>query len=155
MSPKNTVNTPEREIEKYATCKTWIEAIVGGSPIPQFVIDRDHKVLFWSEALEKYSGIKSNEVVGTNRQWKAFYPKKRPTLPDLLIDGEEDRIPELYEGKYDKSQFIEAFLAIQSLVKALGPLPSARKRKTSCTSPCCSGGMNKSQTDLPITSSRR
>ncbi|WP_052418604.1 PAS domain-containing protein [Methanolacinia paynteri] len=107
MCPKNTVKTPKREIEKYAPCETWIEAIVGGSPIPQFVVDRDHKVLFWSEALEKYSGIKSNEVMGTNRHWKAFYPKKRPTLPDLLIDGEEDRIPELYEGKYDKSQFIE------------------------------------------------
>ena len=107
MSPKNTVKTPKREIEKYATCETWIEAIVSGSPIPQFVIDRDHNVLFWSEALEKYSGIKSNKVMGTDLHWKAFYPKKRPTLPDLLIDGEEDRIPELYKGKYDKSQFIE------------------------------------------------
>lgn len=85
MCPKNTVKTPEREIEKYAPCETWIEAIVDGSPIPQFVIDRDHKVLFWSEALEKYSGIKSNEVMGTNRHWKAFYPKKGPPSPIYLL----------------------------------------------------------------------
>lgn len=107
MSSKKPDKSSKKEIEKYAGCETWIDAIVGGSPIPQFVIDGNHKVLFWSEALEKYSGIKSGDVIGTDRHWKAFYPKKRPTLPDLLIDGEEKRIPEFYEGKYDKSQFIE------------------------------------------------
>ena len=84
-----------------------LNAILHGSPIPQFVIDRDHKVIQWNEALEEYSGIRASEVLGTSQQWRAFYPQERPCMADLLVDGQIEKIPRWYSGKYTKSPLID------------------------------------------------
>ena len=84
-----------------------LDAIIRGSPIPQFVIDRDHNIINWNEALEKYSGITVEEILGTNQQWRAFYPSERPCLADLLVDGAIEMVPHWYSGKYAKSKLIE------------------------------------------------
>jgi PAS domain S-box-containing protein len=84
-----------------------LDAIIRGSPIPQFVIDSNHRVTHWNEALEKYSGIKAEDIIGTNQHWRAFYPHERPCMTDLLIDGAIEKIPELYEEKFAKSTLIE------------------------------------------------
>ena len=78
-----------------------------GSPIPTFVIDNIHRVIYWNRALEEYSGIKSKDIVRTDRHWKAFYNKKRPCMADLLVDGKIDDIPQWYPGKYIASDLIE------------------------------------------------
>jgi len=91
----------------FTECETWIKTIIGASPIPQFIIDGDHRVLFWNRALEKYSGMKAGDILRTKDHWRAFYSYERPCLADLLIDGLEDRIPEYYPGKYKKSTFPE------------------------------------------------
>nr|WP_320160446.1 PAS domain S-box protein [uncultured Methanoregula sp.] len=65
---------------------------------PQFYIDRNHKVVFWDRALEIMTGIKAEEVVGTHDHWKAFYPAEHPCLADLVIDGNKEKIAELYPG---------------------------------------------------------
>jgi PAS domain S-box-containing protein len=83
-----------------------LRAVVHGSPIPQFVIDRNHKIVYWNEALEQITGIKAEQVVGTSRQWSAFYSEERPCMADLLVDGRTERISELYAGKYAKSTLI-------------------------------------------------
>ena len=83
-----------------------LDAIIRGSPIPQFVIDRDHNVINWNEALEKYSGITVEEILGTNQQWRAFYPSERPCLADILVDGAIEKVPHWYSGKYAKSKLI-------------------------------------------------
>ena len=88
-------------------CETWIGAIINGSPIPQFVIGRDHRVIIWNEALEKYSGIKAEEVIGTNKHWKAFYPNERPCIVDLIVDRATDSIPEFYGDSCRKCEFID------------------------------------------------
>lgn len=64
--------------------------------VPRFFIDRNHKVVFWDRALEIMTGIKSEDIVGTDQQWRCFYPEKRPCLADLLVEGDLARIPELY-----------------------------------------------------------
>jgi PAS domain S-box-containing protein len=83
-----------------------LKAIVLGSPIPQFVIDQNHRVLHWNRALEEYSGISAGEVVGTDQQWRAFYYEERPCLADLLLEGEIDKIEGWYSGKFNKSTLI-------------------------------------------------
>ncbi len=83
-----------------------LKAVVNGSPIPQFVIGQDHRVIYWNNALESISGIKAEKVIGTNQQWKAFYKDARPCMADLLLDGESDRIFDWYVGKYSKSKLI-------------------------------------------------
>jgi PAS domain S-box-containing protein len=82
-------------------------SILHGSPVLQFVIDRNHRVISWNKALEEYSGIKAADIIGTDEQWRAFYPAKRPVLADLLVNGNTDAITRLYAGKLRKSRYVE------------------------------------------------
>ncbi len=84
-----------------------LTAIIQGSPIPKFVIDKDHRVIHWNKALEAYSGILEKEIIGTKQHWRAFYKEVRPCLADLLLDGGVEEIPGWYAGKYAKSKLIE------------------------------------------------
>ncbi|MBC8458150.1 MAG: PAS domain S-box protein [Deltaproteobacteria bacterium] len=84
-----------------------LKNILYGSPIPTFVIDSKHKVTYWNKALEEYSGIKAEDILGTNQQWKAFYNEKRPCMADLLVDEKIDDIPQWYAGKCKASDLIE------------------------------------------------
>ena len=59
------------------------------TPVPGFVIGRDHRVLYWNRALEELSGIRAHEVLGTADHWRAFYRSgARPCLADLLVEGD-------------------------------------------------------------------
>ncbi len=75
-----------------------LEAVLYASPVPMYVIGEDHHILAWNRAMEKFSGLKSAGMVGTRRQWQAFYPEERPCLADLVIDGLTEKIPEWYPG---------------------------------------------------------
>lgn len=67
-----------------------------------FIIDPDHKVLFWNKACEKLTGLSSKDVLNTKNHWLPFYKEYRPCLVDIIIDGNYSALPELYE-KYGKS----------------------------------------------------
>ncbi|MCX7919485.1 MAG: PAS domain S-box protein [bacterium] len=97
-----------------------LNAIIDGSPICQFVIDKNHKVIYWNKALEYYSGIKAKEIIGTDNHWKAFYPEKRPCMSDLLVDGKIDELPRWYSQKYSKSALIDGAYRVVDFFPALG-----------------------------------
>ncbi len=82
-------------------------AIVQGSPVPTFVIDRDHRIVFWNHALEEYSGIRADDIVGRAEAWRAFYPAERPTLSDLIVDRAVDQIPLWYGTQHAPSALVE------------------------------------------------
>jgi len=84
-----------------------LHSIFDGSPVMQFVIGKDHRIILWNRSLEEYSGISAKDVVGTDQQWRAFYPTKRPCLADLLVDEAIEKIPQWYQGKFRQSQFVE------------------------------------------------
>src|SRR5208282_295008 len=84
-----------------------LQGIVQGSPIPQFVLDKNHRVVSWNRALEEYSGVKATEVLGTTHAWKAFYDQERPVLSNLLIKNSPEKIEELYAGKCNKSKYVD------------------------------------------------
>jgi PAS domain S-box-containing protein len=84
-----------------------LHSIIQGSPIPTFVVGKDHNTLYWNKSLEELSGIKSEEVVGTTNHWKAFYNKVRPCMADLMVDQALEAIPLWYFEKYIKSRLIE------------------------------------------------
>ncbi|MFY9799973.1 MAG: PAS domain S-box protein, partial [Methanoregula sp.] len=83
-----------------------MQDLVQGAPIPEFVIDSNHRVIFWNRALEEYSGIPASDVTGTTNHWKAFYPSQRPCLADLIVDRNVDGITRWYSGKYVKSPIV-------------------------------------------------
>jgi PAS domain S-box-containing protein len=84
-----------------------LHSVIQGSPIPTFVIGKDHIVIYWNKALEELSGIKAQEVIGTTDCYKSFYKEKRPALANLMVDQALDTIPQWYSNKYTKSALIE------------------------------------------------
>ena len=84
-----------------------LHAILQGSLIPQFVIDRDHRVISWNRALAEFTGIDARDVMGTNEHWRAFYRHERPCLADFLLDEAIGENPVAYEGMYTRSDVVE------------------------------------------------
>ncbi|HNT86376.1 MAG TPA: GAF domain-containing protein, partial [Candidatus Hydrogenedentes bacterium] len=84
-----------------------LQAILHGSPVAQFVIDRDHSVISWNRPLEEYTGIKAETMLGTSQQWRAFYPSERPCLADLLLEGEREQMRQWYGSKVTPSELVE------------------------------------------------
>ncbi len=65
--------------------------ITEGMSIPTFVIDKNHRIVYWNRAMERLTGITSRQVLtGDTPSWKPFYHKKRPFLADLLVSGASD-----------------------------------------------------------------
>lgn len=103
--------------------KMGAEALCGvvyGSPIPQFVIDKRHQVVYWNKALAEYSGTKSEEIVGTNKHWQAFYSYERPCMADILVDQRLAMISQLYKGKYAKSKLVSGAYEATDFFPAMG-----------------------------------
>jgi len=82
--------------------------IIDGSSIPSFVINKQHRVIYWNIAIEALTGIKRDEIIDTDQQWRAFYNEKRPTMADLMVAGaRENEIETYYKGMCKKSQLID------------------------------------------------
>lgn len=82
--------------------------IIDGSSIPSFVINKQHRVIYWNIAIEALTGIKRDKIIDTDEQWRAFYNEKRPTMADLMVDGaQENEIETYYKGKCKKSRLID------------------------------------------------
>jgi PAS domain S-box-containing protein len=97
-----------------------LNSIIYGSPIPQFAIDREHRVIYWNKALEEISGIRAKEIIGTRQQWRAFYSAERPCMADLLMDGSEETIAGWYRGKWSKSKIVADAYEAEDYFPALG-----------------------------------
>ena len=82
--------------------------ITDGDPVPTFVLSADHKVVNWNRACASITGLSAKEVIGTNRQWAAFYPAERPVMADLIINGAmEAGIETHYRGKFRRSTVVD------------------------------------------------
>jgi len=97
-----------------------LHAILEGSPIPNFVIDRDHRVISWNRALEESTGIKAKDVLGTKEYWRAFYDHKRPCLVDLLLDGRIEQLSEMYGENVRKSTVAEGAYEVTGFFPHVG-----------------------------------
>lgn len=69
------------------------------TPIAQFAIGLDHKVVVWNKACEVLTGATAREMIGTDNQWKVFYTKKRPVLADLIVEQEYEQFLKIYGEK--------------------------------------------------------
>ncbi|MCD6230577.1 MAG: PAS domain-containing protein [Dehalococcoidia bacterium] len=108
--------TEQKGAESEITCK-----IIDGSPIPTFTINEQHKIVHWNIALESLSGAKREKVVGTDRQWVAFYTEKRPTLADLIVDKTSiAEIEQYYQDKGKKSSLIDGAYEAEDFFPQLG-----------------------------------
>jgi len=76
-----------------------ISQVIQGSTIPTFVIDKNHVVTHWNKALERITGIRAHDIVGTKDHWKAFYAEKRPCMADHIVDGIKEEEIRKYHGE--------------------------------------------------------
>jgi PAS domain S-box-containing protein len=103
INPKNNLNFTADENTEEALAR-----IINGSPVPAFVINSQHIVIHWNTALEATTGIKKEEIIGTDKHWKAFQGSQKQVLADLILDGASAaEIEDRYQGKSCKSQLIE------------------------------------------------
>ncbi|MGA2780736.1 MAG: PAS domain S-box protein [Smithella sp.] len=116
--PKYSENVWVREV--FSNGQQSLKSIIGSSPIPAFIIGKDHLIIYWNKALEELSGIKSEEVVGTGQQWRAFYKTARPCMADLLVDKYQKEIPRWYSGKFIKSKLIDGAYEATDFFPELG-----------------------------------
>jgi PAS domain S-box-containing protein len=102
--------------------KMTIEGIVQGSPVPMFVIDKNHEVILWNRACTDLTGYSAQEMIGTDNYYKPFYENKRPFLADLIIDRNVENFEPLYgEGRVVKSETIEgAYEAVRHFPSVKG-----------------------------------
>jgi PAS domain S-box-containing protein len=95
--------------------------IIDASPIPSFVIDRQHRVTHWNPALKALTGITAGDVLGTDGQWRAFYGKRRPVMADLIVEGASDsEVAGLYGQRCRKSPLIEGAYEAEDFFPDLG-----------------------------------
>lgn len=78
--------------------KLFAESLIQNSAVATFVLNPQHKVVFWNKACEELTGMPAFEMIGTDNQWKAFYPQKRQVLADIIIDSNVEDMPALYSA---------------------------------------------------------
>jgi len=66
--------------------KRTTEGILEGLPIPTFVIDRNHRIIYWNQACEKLTGHSRKEMVGSYRYWLPFYSHEGPYMASLVVE---------------------------------------------------------------------
>ncbi len=95
--------------------------IVQGSTIPTFVINKDHIVTHWNISLERLTGYKAHDFIGTKKHWKAFYNGEKPIMADLIVDDvKEGEIKRYYGETRRKSPFIEGAYEAESFFSHIG-----------------------------------
>ena len=98
-----------------------LSQIIQGSTIPTFVLNRDHIITHWNQAIEKLTGHPSQEMIGTNRQWAPFWETQRPSMADIILDQwSEHEIWNLYGGRWKKSALIEGGYEAEIFFPRLG-----------------------------------
>ena len=120
-SLKEQAETLKRELEANIRLRKTIEGISEGSPIPTFVIDRNHKIILWNRAFTAMSGYPGPEMIGTDNQWMPFYKEKRPVIADLIVDGDLEGLERFYgKKKVQKSTVIEGAYEATDFYENLG-----------------------------------
>jgi len=96
----------QQQQEALKQSEAQLRSILHAAPMMQFVIDHNHRVISWNKAMETYSGISADEILGTDEQWRAFYREKRPVLADILFDQTFHLLTVWYREKFSRSRFV-------------------------------------------------
>ena len=99
-----------------------LRQIVDGAPVASFVISSDHSVTHWNSACEQLTGYSRSDMLGSTDAWRAFYPKRRPLLADLIVDGSDPAAMDaLYKHQAKPSVLNAAAYEAEAFFPHLGP----------------------------------
>lgn len=97
-----------------------MRSIIKGSPIPTFVISRDHTVIYWNKALEALSGVRVRDIVGSKEHGKAFYGKDGPCIADMIVDESLQPDSDWYPENIRKSALIRDAYETTKFIREMG-----------------------------------
>ena len=98
-----------------------LSQIIHGFSIPTFVIDNEHVITHWNKACANLTGLSAEEMIGTKRQWLAFYPEPVSVMADLIVDNaSEEEIARHYKDKSRKLSLIEGAYEAEGFFSQLG-----------------------------------
>ncbi|MGZ5018364.1 MAG: sigma 54-interacting transcriptional regulator [Methylobacter sp.] len=83
------------------------EHLLQHMPVSTFVLNAKHQVVLWNKACEQLTGLKAEEMIGTDQHWRGFYTEKRPCLADLLLDSTLGEVANLYEKASDFTSYTD------------------------------------------------
>lgn len=101
--------------------KAQMDAIINGSLVAIFVLDRNHVITHMNRACEVLFGVSAKELVGTRKPWYPAYTEPRPVLADLLLDGASPgELHRHYGNSCHASRLIPGALEAEGLFPRLG-----------------------------------
>ncbi|HEY8159353.1 MAG TPA: sigma 54-interacting transcriptional regulator [Methylobacter sp.] len=83
------------------------EHLLQHMPVSAFVLNAKHQVVIWNKACEQLTGLKAEQMIGTDQHWRGFYTQKRPCLGDLLLDSTLGEVSSLYERASDFTSYTD------------------------------------------------
>ncbi len=110
-----------RNLDTHRYMKQLLAQIVEGDPVPTLVIDASHCVTHWNRACAAVTGVPASEMIGTRRQWAAFYATERPILADLIVSAAHEGLESFYPGKFKPSPLIEGAYEVEDYFPTFGP----------------------------------
>ncbi|MFZ0448440.1 MAG: PAS domain-containing protein [Desulfatiglandaceae bacterium] len=66
----------------------YIEDLLLRSPVPTFVVDRQHRVVQWNRACQQLTGVSPGEVIG-KQVWEGFAINSGSSLADKIMEDPE------------------------------------------------------------------
>ena len=101
--------------------RIFMAQIIDGDPVPTFVLDAEHRVVYWNKACAVITGVPSAKIVGTRGHWSPFYDRERPVMADLILNGAlEDMVDEHYQGKFRRSSIISGAFEAEDYFSGVG-----------------------------------
>jgi len=99
--------------------KAFAEGVLNKAAVPISVLDVNHRIIVWNNAMESLTGFKAEEMIGTNCQWLPFYVNERPVLADLVLSADGVHLEELY-GPQHMSQHVLGGLQAEGWLENVG-----------------------------------
>ncbi|MBK6650308.1 MAG: diguanylate cyclase [Betaproteobacteria bacterium] len=97
-----------------------LSTIVDGNPVATFVLNAEHVVTHWNQACEALTGVRARDVVGTKRQWAAFYAQERPVLADLVLSSKLEDLKKLYYSRCKQSGTVKGGIEAEDFFPDMG-----------------------------------
>ncbi len=79
--------------------KQTTEGILEGMPVPTFVINRNHRIIYWNQACEELTGYSRHEMVGSYRYCSPFHTLERPSMASLVVEHNIQALQKFFGDK--------------------------------------------------------
>jgi len=74
-------------------------------PLPGFIIDQNHKIVYWNEHSEKFTGLSKEYMLGKTSQAIPYSNTSQPLLADLIVeDYDYEEVQDKYNTEVHKNE---------------------------------------------------